>query len=475
MEGAFSSARDRLGQTLCGKYQIESILGVGGTAVVYRAVHKNNGHRVAVKMLHEYLSTAGDIARRFMREGYLANMIDHPGTVRVLDDDVTEDGCPFLVLELLEGETLDERRDRMDGRLPLDEVLGIVDQLLSVLQTAHEKSVIHRDIKPSNLFLTREGSLRVLDFGIARLVDDGSPTATKTGTMIGTPAFMPPEQALSKPREVDAQSDLWSVGATMFTLISGDLVHVAESSSEHLVKAATMPARSIAMVVPGIPENVEKLVAKALSFQKHDRFASAEQMRQELWRARLEPGRPVGTPSMPVPARVASSNFPTVVTGGRVTGSRDSNGITKEGMSLAAKPIGSRRSAILSTAVIALVVAAGASGVVYGTMARERDATTIPSGASAGEGKTSPLAPSVAPVTKETSADANRDASSPTTTSNSGGAPSASAVVDTPAKPVATKVDAPKNNGAAKPVGKSTPTTHPTGKKPAADDPYRPF
>src|SRR5205085_9799444 len=120
---AYASARDRLGTTLCNKYHLDEVLGVGGTAVVFKATHRN-GNKVAVKLLHDYLCKSQAVGRRFKREGYLANLLEHPGTVRVLDDDVDDDGVAFLVLELLEGETLEERRVRLGGRLPYDEVLG---------------------------------------------------------------------------------------------------------------------------------------------------------------------------------------------------------------------------------------------------------------------------------------------------------------------------------------------------------------
>ena len=116
MEVAYASARDRIGTTLCGKYFLDEVLGVGGTAVVFRATHRN-GNRVAVKLLHDHLCKSRDVTRRFMREAYLANLLEHPGTVRVLDDDTDENGVAFLVLELLEGETLEERRVRLGGRL----------------------------------------------------------------------------------------------------------------------------------------------------------------------------------------------------------------------------------------------------------------------------------------------------------------------------------------------------------------------
>jgi serine/threonine protein kinase len=369
MEVAYASARDRIGQTLCGKYFIDEVLGVGGTAVVFRATHRN-GNRVAVKLLHDHLCKSRDVTRRFMREAYLANLLEHPGTVRVLDDDVDQNGVAFLVLELLEGETLEERRVRLGGRLAVDEVLGYMDRLLEVLELAHEKNIVHRDIKPSNLFLTKDGVLKVLDFGIARMLDEsGAATATKTGQMIGTPAFMPPEQALSKPKEIDKQTDLWAVGATMFTLLSGELVHIAESSSEHLVKAATMQARSVARVLPGVPANVETLVARAMRFEKKDRWASSTEMRRELWRVRLDPGRPIGTTSAP-PPRNPSSNFPTIV------GKRDSDksGLRETGMSLTGdvrRDQASRRAVFLSTVVAVLLIASALTFGIYMTIGQK--------------------------------------------------------------------------------------------------------
>ena len=282
---------------------------------MYRA-EAADGPSVAVKVLHDHLSRSEEVCRRFVREGQLGNVLDHSGTVRVLDHGSTEGGCPYLVLELLEGESLEERRVRFGGRLAVSETLDFCDQLLAVLEIAHAKNIVHRDIKPSNLFVTASGQLKVLDFGIARLVDDTSATATKTGQMVGTPAFMPPEQALSRPRDVDARTDLWSVGATLFTLLSGEHVHIAESSSEHLVKAATLHARSLARALPGIPANVEAFVARCLSFDKAERWPSAAAMRAELAEVRANPGRGIGTSTSPPPDRMPSStNMPTVVTG----------------------------------------------------------------------------------------------------------------------------------------------------------------
>ena len=161
-------ARSRLGRMLRGKWRLDALLGVGGMAAVYAATHRN-GSRAAVKVLHSELTINPQVRNRFLREGYVANAVGHEGAVRVIDDDSAEDGSMFLVTELLDGETLEQRRIRCGGRLSEDEVLCLAEPLLDVLIAAHAKGVVHRDLKPENVFVTRNGQVKVLDFGIARL------------------------------------------------------------------------------------------------------------------------------------------------------------------------------------------------------------------------------------------------------------------------------------------------------------------
>src|SRR5262245_32325664 len=252
IEALRARAAARLGQVLREKWRVDMLLGLGGMAAVYAATHVNNGRRVAIKLLHTELSTNGEVRTRFLREGYVANKLEHPGSVAVLDDDVAEDGSAFLVMELLEGETLEDRRERT-GTLPVHEVLSLADRLLDVLAAAHDRGIVHRDIKPENVFLTREGTVKVLDFGIARMreISGSRMTLTSTGA-IGTPAFMPPEQARGRWDDVGPHSDIWSVGATMYTLLAGQLVHNAETVNELMLAAMTKPAQPIASLVPGL-------------------------------------------------------------------------------------------------------------------------------------------------------------------------------------------------------------------------------
>jgi serine/threonine-protein kinase len=266
------------------KYRIETLLGIGGTAVVFRARHRN-GNRVALKVLHAEQSLDPHIRERFLREGYVANKIGHRGAVRVLDDDVTEDGTALLVMELLEGETVESRWERCGQKLGVREVAWIGHQLLDVLAAAHDNAVVHRDIKPENIFLTNEGAIKVLDFGIARLRENDNRSQTRTGATFGTPSFMPPEQALGKKQQIDGRTDLWAAAATMFTLLSGRYVHEADTVEELVVFAATRPARLLASVAGDVPPQIARVVDRALAFEKDDRWPDARAMQQALERA----------------------------------------------------------------------------------------------------------------------------------------------------------------------------------------------
>ena len=279
-QAILTHARARLGTTLKSKYRLESLLGVGGMAAVYSATHRN-AKRVAVKILHTPLSLHADMRARFVREGYVANSVGHPGAVAVLDDDVADDGAAFLVMELLDGETLDEVQKRLGPSLPLRTVLAVARALLDVLASAHARSIIHRDIKPANLFLTCDGQVKVLDFGVARMRDGSGSNPTHSGLTLGTPAFMAPEQAMGR-AEVDGRADVWAVGATMFTLLSGKQVHGGGSSQESLIFAATRTAPSVGSARQDLPAPVVQLIDKALAFAPEDRWSTAAAMRDAI-------------------------------------------------------------------------------------------------------------------------------------------------------------------------------------------------
>jgi serine/threonine-protein kinase len=278
-------ARARLGRVLKDRWKLERLMGVGGSAAVYQARHRN-GQRVAVKVLHANLSDEAELRQRFVREGYIANKVGHPAAVTVMDDDIDEEGSVFLVMDLLEGENVEQRWKRHHRTIPPEEVLVIAAQTLDVLEAAHAKKIVHRDIKPENLFLMRDGQLRVLDFGIARLRESMSRIqVTQSGVAMGTPAYMAPEQARGRSELVDGQTDLWALGATMFTLLTGHLVHEAATGNEQLLAAMLRPAPPLAVVLPAAPPCVAHVVDRALAYEKADRFADAAEMRDAVRRA----------------------------------------------------------------------------------------------------------------------------------------------------------------------------------------------
>jgi serine/threonine-protein kinase len=279
-------AQSRVGTLLNEKWRLDALLGIGGMATVYAATHKNNGKRAAVKLIHPELAADATLVARFLREGYLANRVDLPGVVSVLDDSMTVEGISYLVMELLDGYSLERHTRGAEQALPLASVLRIADELLDVLAAAHAVGIVHRDIKPANLFLTQGGRIKVLDFGIARLAETAGENAmTQTGAAIGTPAYMPPEQARGRSSDVDARTDLWAVGATMLALLLGQRPRRAETVQEELLLAMTEPMPAAASLVPALPESVARVIDCAVAFDRERRFVDARAMQVEIRRA----------------------------------------------------------------------------------------------------------------------------------------------------------------------------------------------
>jgi serine/threonine protein kinase len=294
----FESSSDvRVGAMLCGKYRIDSVLGTGGMATVYAVTHRN-GAELAIKVLSPDLAAHPEVRARFLREAYATNGVKHRGVLRILDDGETEGGAPFLVMERLRGRNADELASQ-NGRLGARVAVAIMDQVLDVLAAAHRESIVHRDVKPGNVFVTLDGEVKVLDFGIARVRDVVAvdPALTGGSSILGTPAYMSPEHARPGMDEVDEKSDIWSAGATLFSLLTGRTVHDG-TPLEIMARAATHPAPPLAKVARYVPEAIAEVVDGALAYEKGERWKSAEEMRTALLAAhRLhfghgpEPGR----------------------------------------------------------------------------------------------------------------------------------------------------------------------------------------
>ena len=274
------------GDIVDGKYRLERMLGQGGMGAVYAARHVKLGHAVAIKLM---LEAAGNVeaTRRFLNEGRAAVNIQHENVVRGSDLG-EENGYAFMVLELLDGEDLDqllEREIRLEPSVAVDYVI----QALRGVAQAHAQGIIHRDLKPANLFLTRrpDGSmvLKVLDFGISKTtggaLDMAPGQLTSTATMLGSPLYMSPEQLRSSKR-VDARADIWAIGVILFELMSGERPFNGETLGELFSSILETEAPRLSSRVPSVPPGLEAIVARCLQRRPEDRYQAAAELEREL-------------------------------------------------------------------------------------------------------------------------------------------------------------------------------------------------
>jgi len=282
-----------VGQTL-GNYRVTGTLGQGGMGAVFSAEHQVIGRRAAVKVLHTDLSKDQETVRRFFNEARSSSLIKHAGIVDVLDFGYSPDGAAYLVMELLEGESLLARM-RRQRKLPLAELVPIIRQIAAALGAAHGAGIVHRDLKPDNVFLVRDpevaGGVRVkiLDFGIAKLAGDSAygVSQTRTGLVMGTPLYMAPEQCKGA-GQVDSRADVYALGCMMFEMVTGQVPFIAEGAGEvmaaHIHVAPTWPR----MLDPSIPPALEAIILRALSKQPEQRQHSMDELAAAV--ERLLPG-----------------------------------------------------------------------------------------------------------------------------------------------------------------------------------------
>ncbi|AKF11700.1 Serine/threonine protein kinase [Sandaracinus amylolyticus] len=272
-------AQGRVGQVVADRYELQRLLGVGASGAVYEAIHRYTDRSVALKAMHPHLTAAPEAVRRFLREARAAAAVGHPGIPQVLDAGTLEDGRPYIVNELLEGRSLDEAIRAKD--LTLDDVTTIGVQLCDVLAAAHDVHIVHRDVKPENVFLVREkGTLgvRLLDFGVAKNLQsvDRSGILTKPGTAIGTPTYMAPEQARALP--VDARTDLWGAGATLFHAATGRTHFQEPSLPMLLMRIVTSRPPRIREVRADVPDALARAIDGALEPDVAHRWPDARAM-----------------------------------------------------------------------------------------------------------------------------------------------------------------------------------------------------
>jgi tRNA A-37 threonylcarbamoyl transferase component Bud32 len=276
--GGGAGARTLAGQVLNGTYQIEELLGEGGMGAVYVARHLRTGRRYAVKALHRDARFSEDAIRRFKREAAAASALGHRGIVAIHDFDVTADGVHFMVSELLLGETLEARLDRLKS-FPWSAAANIVCEVGEALQVAHDAGILHRDLKPGNIFIDRgsgaDERIVLLDFGLAKSLESaGATKITTTGTVVGTPLYMSPEQACSD--NVDARSDIYALGVVFYELLTGAPPFMADTIAgvySRLLNESPPPPRQRAP--HPLPADTDELFAHVLCKDPSERFQTA--------------------------------------------------------------------------------------------------------------------------------------------------------------------------------------------------------
>ncbi len=276
-----------IGKTIDGKYRVVREIGAGGMGAVYEANHVGTGRRVALKVITSDLSGTPEALARFQREARASGALESQHIVQIFDTGIDRaEGVPFLVMEYLEGEDLEKVMRRL-GPLSPDLALRIVAQACVGLSRAHEAGVVHRDIKPANLFLaereSRELVVRILDFGIAKIRQDPlgvvrDSALTQSGSMIGSPTYMSPEQATGL-KNIDLRTDIWSLGAVLYQLLSGRTPHQhAETLGKLILSICSAPPPPLQEFAPWVPSSVAEIVHRAMRLDPNDRYPSASAM-----------------------------------------------------------------------------------------------------------------------------------------------------------------------------------------------------
>jgi serine/threonine-protein kinase len=366
---------------VAGKYEVLRRIGRGGMGSVWEGRHASLGNKVAIKFIEKQYAESTEARSRFVIEARAAATIQSKHAIQIFDHGVTDDGRPYMVMELLTGVSLDKRLDEAT-RISLADTARILAQVSRALQRAHDAGIIHRDLKPENIFLVHspdddEETAKVLDFGIAKI--KGPPgeeltSSTKTGAVLGTPFFMSPEQARGL-KNLDYRSDLWSLGVIAYKCVTGVLPFDGESVGDLLVKICTAPLPVPSVTHPGLSATFDAWFAKALEREPEARFASATELADSLLLAaglsiRRGPPSSGGRTSSPTtrrssPPEVAAA---TVLAAGGLTGS---------GLEAEALPARSSKGLLAGVTVALLLAGVGAVAVLKGG-SRTAAATSTP-------------------------------------------------------------------------------------------------
>jgi serine/threonine-protein kinase len=284
-----------LGRSLNGRYKIEALLGAGGMSAVYKATDPKLRRTVAIKLIHARFSTDMEFIRRFKTEATAIAAFRHPNIVQVYDFD-NEDEDYYMVMEYVPGGSLQEllkRLKRENTKMPFEQAVNISISICDALAYAHQQQLIHRDIKPANILLNSEEQPIILDFGLVKILNATSHTAS--GAIIGTARYMPPEIINNEPP--DERSDIYSLGITIYELLTNSLPFIADSVLKLMRMHLNEPVPDLALVRPGIPHRMIRIINRALEKNRDDRYNSAEEMAEELRRVLSTP-EPASAPSV---------------------------------------------------------------------------------------------------------------------------------------------------------------------------------
>ena len=308
-----------VGQVVGNKYRVLRLCGRGGMGSVYEAQNLALGKRVALKFIDSE-ACDHDGVQRFMREAQAASAAESQHIVQVFDFDDTSQGRPYIVMELLRGETLAARLERV-GRLSTQQAVHIAVQVLRGLHRAHQVGVVHRDLKPENVFLTETDDeplfAKIVDFGISKIArcDSGvtADTLTQKGVILGTPFYMSPEQAQAAP-DVDARTDLWALGAILFECLTGRRAFVGDTYQQVIIGICTRDAPDVRELAPETPESLAHVIAQALARDRDKRFQCAtdfiEALRQAVPEAVTGKTDPACAPTQAISGVTSDSSCP---------------------------------------------------------------------------------------------------------------------------------------------------------------------
>ncbi len=278
MKAKVKKADDRI---IGNRYRVVRRIGQGGMGAVFEAIDTATDRRVAVKLMRAKFAGDAKVAARFSQEAHLSTMIQHDNICEVMDVGEESDGTPYFVMPLLEGRTLADAIK--DGPLPTAKAASIATRVLAALGAAHRNQVVHRDLTPRNIFLMETEDVRLLDFGISKILSQESTDVSHTGISIGTSFYMAPEQAAGK--KVDFRADLYSVGVIMYEMLTGQRPFQDVSLAETMYKVTSKPPKPPRRINRSIPKAVEKIVLKAMAHDPKRRYSTAEEMLIDIERA----------------------------------------------------------------------------------------------------------------------------------------------------------------------------------------------